>query len=43
MAQRVKGSGVSTAVAQVPSLVQELPHGVGVAKKKKKTVALLSW
>ena len=36
MAQRVKGSCITTAVVQVPFLAWELPHAVGMAKKKKK-------
>ena len=31
-----QGSGVITAVAQVPSPAWELPHVTGTAKKKKK-------
>ena len=37
MAPWVKeGSGIVTAVAQVGSLAQELPHAAAVAKKKQK-------
>ena len=32
----VKGSSVVTAVVQVQSLGQELPHATGTTKKKKK-------
>ena len=36
LAQWVKGSGVATAVAQIQSLIQELPYAVGLPKKKRK-------
>lgn len=32
----VKGFGIVTSVAWVPSLIQGLPHGADVAKKEKK-------
>ena len=31
-----EGSGIATAVVQVQSLAQELPHAIGAAGKKKK-------
>lgn len=34
-AQRVNGSGVAAAVAQIPSLAQELPYAVDAAIDKQ--------
>ena len=36
--QRVKGSGIVTAVAQVHSVAQELPYAPGVVIKLKKKI-----
>lgn len=38
----VKGFGIVTSVAWVPSLIQGLPHGADVAKKEKKKYLLNS-
>ena len=40
-AQQVKGSVVATAVLQVGSLAQELPHAIGMGKKKIGPVGLV--
>ena len=37
MAERVKGSSVATTVAQIQSLIQQLPYASGAAKNPKQT------